>query len=373
MRIGIMLRAADEKGGIGVYSRNLVKELLAIDRENEYVLFFASDRHQGKYAHYSNVTECIIKGSNKAWWDQVAIPMACWKYKIDLVFNPKFTVPLFAPCKAAMVFHGADWFIPEHAQYYKKLDVLYIKVMMPLYCRKCTFILSVSEITTDNFNRILKLPKGKVTTTYFGPAKFFGPVDDLEKLRMVKEKYDLPDKFILTLSGHDRGPRKNIDKILEAYRIFHGKSPHKLVIGGKDCYKFRQDYNVPENGWGEDILFPGWIDQEDLPAIYCLATVYLYPSNVEAFPIPLTEAMTCGTPIITSDNNGLREIAADAARFVDANNPSEIAEAMRTVVKNPELQKQLSANGLARAKAFSWERCARKTLDIINSRMKQSV
>jgi len=113
MRIGMMLRAADEKGGIGVYSRNLLKELLAIDRDNEYVLFFTNDSHFGKYGAYPNVEETVVTAPGKALWDQVAVPRACRRHRVDLVFNPKFTVPLTAPCKTAMVLHGADWFIPE--------------------------------------------------------------------------------------------------------------------------------------------------------------------------------------------------------------------------------------------------------------------
>lgn len=361
-----MLRSADEKGGIGVYSRNLVKELLAIDRDNEYHLFFASDQNIGKYSDYPNVVEHMIKIKNKALWDQIAIPIACMRYKIDLVFNPKFTIPLFAPCRAAMVLHGADWFIPEHAKYYKKWDILYMKIMMQLYLRKCNFILSVSEITTDDFNRIFNLPKGKVTTTYFGPARFFKRVSNPVELKRIREKYRLPDKFILTLSGYDRGRRKNIDKVLEAYRIFHREDSHKLVIGGRDCCKFKYDFNIPEDGWGADIIFAGWIAQEDLPSIYSMAGLYLYPSKLEAFPIPLTEAMACGTPIITSDLNGLREIAGDSAFFVNADNPVEIAGAIEKIIGDPNIQNGLSSKGLERAKMFNWDACARKTLEIIN-------
>ncbi|MDP3980819.1 MAG: glycosyltransferase family 1 protein [Chlamydiota bacterium] len=367
MRIGMMLRPLDEKGGIGVYTQNMLKELLAIDRKNHYVLFYRNPVHLGSYSHYKNVTERVVRAPNKALWDQLAIPYACWKEKIDLVFHTKFTAPLLAPCKAVMVFHGADWFIPEHAKFYKGLDVRYIKMMMPLYCKKCCTILSVSQITTDNFVKILNLPPEKVKTVYFGPGKHFKRIEEAEKLKDVKEKYQLPDQFILTLSGYDRGTRKNIDRILEAYRLFHGKTEHKLVIGGKDCYKFMADYQVPSDGYGKDILFPGWIDQKDLPAIYSLASLYLYPSNVEAFPIPLTEAMTCGTPVITSNLNGLKEIADDGALFVDADNPQEIADALEKVLTNPELQNELGQKGLNRSKVFSWEKCARETLGYLES------
>jgi glycosyltransferase involved in cell wall biosynthesis len=112
-------------------------------------------------------------------------------------------------------------------------------------------------------------------------------------------------------------------------------------------------------------LFPGWIDQSDLPAIYSLADLYLYPSNLEAFPIPITEAMACGTPIITSRANGLEEIAGSAALLVNPDDPEEIADAVQRVLTTPGLQAELSAAGLERSRRFSWERCAKETLDIL--------
>lgn len=112
MRIALMLRAFDEKGGVGVYTRNLVEELLRIDRRNEYVLFYRSRSNLGRFASYPNVRERWLRGGNKAFWDQISVPLACRREHIDLVFHPKFTAPLLAPCKAIMVVHGADWFIP---------------------------------------------------------------------------------------------------------------------------------------------------------------------------------------------------------------------------------------------------------------------
>jgi glycosyltransferase involved in cell wall biosynthesis len=367
MRIGMMLRTLDEKGGIGVYTQYLLEELLAIDRENLYVLLYRNPLHVGRFAHYANVAERVVKAPNKAFWDQIAIPFACWKERLDIVFHPKFTVPLLAPCKTVMVVHGADWFIPEYARFYSRFDVAYIRAMMPLYCRRASVILSVSQLTTDHFTRILKLPPGKVRTVYFGPGRHFARVKDAALLQQVKRRYNLPECFILTLSKYGDGGRKNIEGVLKAYEILHGKIPHKLVVGGKDCDLFRTDYHIPENGYGRDILFTGWIDQEDLPAVYSLAVLYLYPSNLEAFPIPLTEAMACGTPIITSRANGLEEIAGSAALLVDPDDPEDTADAVRRVLTNPELQAALIAAGGVRAKKFSWKNCAKETLEILQS------
>jgi glycosyltransferase involved in cell wall biosynthesis len=138
-----------------------------------------------------------------------------------------------------------------------------------------------------------------------------------------------------------------------------------LVIGGKDCHLFREIYNLPEDGYSKDILFPGWIDQADLPAVYSQADLFLYPSNLEAFPIPITEAMVCGTPIITSNVNGLVEIAGDAAVFVDPRDAEAIADAISQVLDDGVLQEKLSKKGLARSVQFSWDQCAAKTLNIL--------
>lgn len=365
MRIGIMLRALDEKGGIGVYTRNITEELLAIDERNEYVLFYSNPENLGRYADPPRVRERLVRAPHKSVWDQLAVPYACWREKVDVLFHPKFTVPLLAPCRSVMVVHGADWFIPEYARFYKPLDVAYIRAVMPFYFRKATRVVSVSELTTQDFNRVLGLPPGKVTTIYFGPAKHFRRVEDESVLREVRQKYGLPERFILTLSKIGGGGRKNIEGVFQAFARLYGRVPHKLVVGGKDCSRFRDDYRIPASGYGADVVFPGWIDQADLPAVYSLADLYLYPSNLEAFPIPLTEAMACGTPIITSRVNGLEEIAGDAALLVDPEDPTEIADAALRVLTDPRVAAGLAAAGLKRSRIFNWSLCGERTLSLL--------
>lgn len=365
MRIGMMLRTFDEKGGVGVYARNITAELLAMDRKNEYFLYYRSASHLGTHGHHPNVTERLIEGRNNALWDQVRIPLACRRDRIDVVFHPKFTVPFLAPCRTAMVLHGAGWFIPEFASFWKPMDLRYINAVMPLYCRRASAILSVSELTTDIFNERFDLPPGKVRTVYFAPARQFRKVEDPAVLSEVRQRYGLPERFIFTLSKYPGGDRKNIDGVLGAYARIHGRTPHKLVVGGKDCDRFRQDYHIPDDGYGRDILFPGYIDQEDLPAVYSMADLYLYPSNMEAFPVPITEALACGAPIVTSDQNGLKEIAGDAALRVDARDPEAIAGAIDSVLTDDELRASLARKALERAERYSWDKCARETLDIL--------
>ncbi|MGH9380706.1 MAG: glycosyltransferase family 4 protein [Thermoanaerobaculia bacterium] len=365
MRIGIMLRSLDEKGGIGVYTRGILTELLARGTEHEFVLLYRNPENLGLHDSLAHVTERVVRAPHQTLWDQVAIPPACRRERIDVLFHPKFTVPLAAPCATVMVVHGADWFIPEQARFYGRFDAFQVRRLMPLYFRKAAAVISVSEHTTENFHRALDLPPGKLRTIYFAPAKHFRRVEDVGVLAEVRARYALPERFILTLTKFNGGDRKNFRGVVEAYRRCHGALPHKLVVGGKDAQRLRGSYDIPDQGWGADVVFPGWIDQRDLPAVYSLADLYLYPSNLEAFPIPLTEAMACGTPILTSDRNGLEEIAGPAALMVDPEDPEAIGDGILEVLRDPALASALSQAGLERSRRFSWERCGRETLEVL--------
>jgi glycosyltransferase involved in cell wall biosynthesis len=365
LRIGIMLRAIDEAGGIGVYSRYITEELLRLDQHNSYVLYYRHARNLGRFAHHPQVTERVVGGWGKAGWDQVGVPLASRRDRAQVLFHPKFTVPFLAPCPVVMTVHGADWFIPEHARFYGRLDVAYIRAVMPWYFRRAAAVLSVSQITTDEFTRILRLPAGKVVTTYLAPGRHFRRVDDPAELDRVRELYRLPERFVLTLSKVGGGERKNIAGVFEAFRLLHGTVPHRLVVVGKDCEQFRGTYAMPGDGWGGAVDFPGYIRQEDLPAVYTLADLFLYPSNLEAFPIPVSEAMACGVPVVTSETNGLREIAGQGAVLVDPTDPAAIAAAVRELLLDRPRLAAVGQAGLERAKRYSWDRCARETLDVL--------
>jgi glycosyltransferase involved in cell wall biosynthesis len=261
----------------------------------------------------------------------------------------------------------------EFSHFWPARDLRYARLMMPRYCRRAAAVISVSQITTETFNQTFDLPEEKIRTVYFGPGRQFKRVEQPERLAEVKRKYDLPDHFIFTLTGYERGPRKNIAGLLRAYELTHGQTGHSLVIGGKGCHRFKTDFAIPDEGYGQDVLFPGWIAQEDLPAVYSLADLFLYPSRIEAFPIPITEALACGTPIVTSNANGLRELAGGAAVLVDPDRPEEIAAAVTRVLTDAALRADLSARGLARAAAFTWDRCARETLAILEEVAKEEV
>ncbi len=370
MRIGVMMRSADEVGGISVYARNIVEEMLKIDSENQYILFYKSDKHLGRFSQYPNCCEILLTCWSKAIWDQITIPLAIRREKVDLIFNPKFTVPLFTAAKKVMVVHGADWFISPYDQVYTAIDNFYIKKVMPLYFKKADYITSVSNYSTDGFINAFPWCKDKIRTVYFGPNKVFRPIKKKEELETIKKKYDLPEHFLLTVIRYDHGgknTRKNFKGMIEGYSRYRQLGGmEKFVVVGRDCHMYGEEYDLEALGVKDDVIFTGLVDQSDLPAFYCLADLYLYPTIIEAFPIPTTEAMACGCPIVTSDGTGLKELTDGVSITVDPTDSEAIAEAIMKVQSNPEMKKSMIEKGFKRSLDFSWKKCARTTLDIFN-------
>lgn len=359
MRIGVMLRTMDEMQGIGIYTRNLMDEILTQDTENHYVLFYRAPSFLGRYSHLSHVTERAVSGKNNLIWDQIKIPLAARKEKLDLLFHTKFTVPILLRTKKIMSVHGASWFV--HPELYSKFNIFYINIVMPIYCRFSDYIVSNSDLTTNDYKRLMKVPDNKIETIRLGRNRNFQPVRDEAALKAAREKYNLPEKFIFSVVKYD--PRKNFKNLIAGFRYLRKKTSAKLVVAGIGCEKYRDEYKLDEDGTADDVTFLGWVEQDDLPAIYSLAHCMLFPSVYEEFGIPTCEAMACACPPIVSKTGALPEIAGDAGLLVDPFNPDEIGEALYNVWTDDSLRTQMAERALKRAEIFTWEKCAGETIE----------
>ena len=367
MRIGLMLRAFSEKGGVGVYTRNITRHLVETDKNSDYFLYYSSAEFMGSFADYPNVTERVVSVGSKVLWDQLAMPYWFRKDKLDVIFHPKFTVPLLCGSRTVMVLHGAGWFIPETRKFWNRTTRLYARIMMPIYCRVAGKVVSVSDITRDVFIKKLGVSPAKIKRVYFAPGTQFQRRYSAEEVAEVQQKYRLPDNFIFTISGGDRDDRKNFGTILEAYKKVYASHACNLVVVGRGCEQFRERYQIPADGYGAAISFPGWVDQQDLPAIFQMATVFVYPSNMEAHPIPVTEALATRTPMVTSNVFGLRELAGDAAILVDPASADDIADGIVRLLTDADLRQDLRKKAEVRSQLFTWKRCVAETLAIIHA------
>ena len=365
MRIGVMLRHLDQhEGGVKVYTRSLLRHLLALDGGHEYVLLYADRRHLGTYGDLPNVRERFLPAPSKLAWDQAAVPLAARRERLDLVFNPKFSIPVLAGARSVFVLQGSDWFVMPWGSSW--LDRLNHRFLIPLYCRRADAIIVVSNNIARDLVEHLGVDRSKIRTVYYGLSPIFRRVEDPERLAAARERYRLPERFMLFVG--QIYPAKNFGGILRALSGLRGRLPHKLVVAGEPRSDYEEELGLMDQlGLRDDVVFTGWLPQEELPVLYSLADVFVFPSLYEGFGIPLLEAMACGCPIVTADVGSPPEVTDGAAVLVDPRDPRGIAEAIERVAQDPGLRRDLVERGLARVRGFTWERCARETLAVLET------
>jgi glycosyltransferase involved in cell wall biosynthesis len=364
MKIGMMLRSVADVGGPGEYTRSLLNALLRLDRANEYYLFLPEPELAARYREFPNAHPVVLPSPSKLIFDQIAVPRALRRYGCDVVINLKHSVPLMTEVPGIFVMHGADWL--AFPQNYYLLDRMYHKVSLPLFCRKAQRIISVSHDATRIALERLRLPPSKIATIYHGFRTDFRRVEDLERRVKARARYNLPERFILYVGRIY--PMKNVRGLVEAFAKLRDRIPHSLVISGIKHYKTEPDFAAIDRYSLHDRVIPtGFVEEEDLPVLYSMAEAFVLPSLYEGFGIPLLEAMACGCPIVTSTQGSCPEVVNGAGVLVNPYDTADIAEGIYKVLTDSRLAAELVRKGNQRVAQFSWEKCARETLDVIAS------
>lgn len=361
MKIGLMLRGVLKRGGTGVYTRNLVPELLTQGADEHWTLIYGNAAQVGTLPLPANAREVVLASANPLWWDQYLVPTFARREQLDLLFHVKWTVPLTGRVPAVMALHGASWY--ARPPLYPWWDRLYIKTAMPHYCRRAAHMISNSQCTTRDYVNIIGARPEKITTIPLAAAPSFRRVTDDAEIARVRARYGLPEGFILAVAAHD--PRKNVPRLLEAFLRCRRRRPCKLVLVGRNCVRYREELPGLASEVGEDMFFTDWVDQEDLPVLYTLATVFFFPSVYEEFGIPNCEAMACGTPILTSNTAAPPDVVGDAGILVDPYDVPAMAAALERLLEDEKLRAELSARGLRRSRLYSWHVTARETLGVL--------
>jgi glycosyltransferase involved in cell wall biosynthesis len=373
LRIGLMLRAIDDVDGQGIYIRKLCDALFEADAHNQYVAFYRHERQAGRYRHLPNVREVVVPGRGKLVWDQVLVPLAARRERLDVLFHHKFSIPLAAPCPTVVQQRGTEyWSHPEFfAGWSGRMDQLYNRLMIPLYCRQAARVLTNSDTLGDELVRHARVPRAKLRTVYASADESFRPVTDPATLARVRERYRLPAEpyLLMVVKGHQiQGqvtrkaltPRKNVEVALEAYGRMRkrataaGAVPPPLVILGIGIADRLTPEVVAESTDPAAVYTPGFVQFADMPAMYAMARALVFPSRYESFGIPIVEAMACGCPVVTSTTSACPEVAGDAGLLVDPGNVEELATAMERVSFDDRLVQDLRGRGIRRAAGFSW-------------------
>lgn len=379
MKIGIDARflTHPQSGGFKTYSENLIAALLEVDQKNTYFLYLdrAPDRNTRLPSPRHNLKYRVIPGQNPIfgmlWREQIGLPLWALKDKLDLLHSPCLSAPLYLNCASVVTIHDMIWYstvknsMKSHSSLKKKLMNWYYYIVTQIAARKASLILTVSQASKDCIGQILGIPSEKVFVTYEASNPMFQQILDERITFPVRKKYNLPCDFIMAIGSAD--PRKNVSVVVQAYAQLpeNLKANYQLVIIWTNSLLAEQLMrHVVELGVDKSVRFITHVSNEDLVRLYNEASLFVFPSLEEGFGLPPLEAMACGTPVVAADNSSIPEILGDAALLVEAGDVDATADNMTRILTDGMTQAELIQKGLDRAASFSWQKCARETIEV---------
>lgn len=372
--IAVMARLLDQQDGLGVYSRELLQHLFALDSSTRYVVLLGSSRAQSLFEGFANVQTLLLGGSSKLWWDQVAVPKAARRCAADLLFNPKFSLPLLSRIPGVFVLQSCDWYV--NPGNYPWWDNFYIRLMLPLYCRKASGLLAISQATLTELTRRTGMKLAGATVTHAGVAPSFNSLREPRSLQEFREQYRLPERYIFTVARVlHTGNRKlsaypggNNERLVRAYQLYRRRAPQPLplVVAGRDVREYLQARGFSD-GDLEGIHFLGFVPNERIHNAYKLAECFVLATLCESFGIPILEALASGCPAIVPSTGAAPEVAGNAARLIDPFDEEDMARALQDVTQSSALRESLAREGVRRARAFGWQQAAQRVLRVFDT------
>jgi glycosyltransferase involved in cell wall biosynthesis len=359
MRIGIDAREI-ENGvvtGIGRPLANFIRYVAAHVPQVELVLFCSKPP---PIEVSGNVRIRVIAGAPTVVWDQVLLPLAMGKQRLDLFYSPYHKVPLLT--RAPVVGQTLDLMFlafPTYRNALGPLRRLFYTVMGPVYSRTCRAIVTDSQHAKGDIVRLWKVRPGKIAVIPLGIAARYRRVEDRSLLDSVRNRFRLPERFVLYLGNFK--PHKNVEALVRAFRqVSHRLPAHALVLAGPlDAHGERIQALVDDLQLTNHVIFTGIVRESDRPeALLSLAELFVFPSLYEGFGLPPLEAMACGTPVVASNSSATPEVLGDAALLVDTRDERELCLAMEKMLTDQESRRAYAIRGLERARLFEEEAVA---------------
>jgi len=373
MRIGIEAQRIfrSNKHGMDYVALETIRELQAIDTENQYFIFVkpGEDRCLSETANFKIME---LNCPSYPLWEQFMLPYTVAKLHLDLLHCTSNTAPIYSKTPLILTLHDIIFLEKRPAgnkSLYQNMGWYYRKLIVPRILEKCKKIITVSHFECERIKSTLKLPEEQVIAIYNGYNEHFKPQKTVEP---VCNKYISSQPFLFFLGNTD--PKKNVPRTLKAYSLYLERSANPLPLLIADI----QEKTLNEILKSEKIESirkyihcPGYIDNKDLAYIYSGAHAFLYTSLRESFGIPILEAMACGTPVITGNVSAMPEIAGEGGILVDPTNTEAIAKSILRLESDPTYYQEQVAYGLKRVKDFSWKQTAIKLLNIYKSYQKK--
>ena len=337
---------------------------LARGGEDEYRFYLRADSPQPDVRGPHAVTErCRLPRRSRLariLYEQTVLPWRVRAASADLLHAPGYLAPVASTVPVVITVY--DLIALRFPQWCKRSNVLNFRLQMPLSMRRARRILVPSQATRDDLVSRFPRAAGKVRVVPLGVDAAFQPCADPDRRAAVRRRYSLPERFILFV-GHNE-PKKNLPGILAGYcelRKSGAAAPPLVIAGARGWGCAAVDRQWRDSGLAGAVIFTGFVAADDLPVLYSLADLFVFPSLYEGFGLPPLEAMACGTPVVASNRGSLPEVLGDAALQVDPSQPEALARAMRDVLSDAGLRQCLIERGRTRAATFTWERTARLT------------
>jgi glycosyltransferase involved in cell wall biosynthesis len=401
-KIGIdFTSAARERAGIGRYARELVRALARLDHTNPYRLFVPRDAHadllhfsrkshlhrtQVQVSHPGNefgsdlddtrddlrwpsnfsiacapLTERVLA----ALWHRARVPLPIEAFigTVDVFYSPDFLLPPTRAQRTIVTVHDLSYLrVPEC---FPEPLKRYLNNAVPRAVRRADLILADAASTQRDLADVYRVPPEKVKVLYPGVDARFRP-DVAEDARTRVRGFTRGKPYLLSVGTLQ--PRKNYARLIEAFArlITHPAlrfADLQLILAGGQGWMSDEIYQAVDRlGLRERVLFTNFVSDDDLPALYAMATLLVYPSLYEGFGLPIAEAMACGAPVVSSNGSSLPEVAGDAALYFDPRDVDAMADTLQRALSDDALRADLRAKGFAQVKQFSWERAARELM-----------
>lgn len=369
MKIGFdAKRAFCNSRGLGNYSRDTIRLLSQQCPEHDYTLFTPKINDNIKWSYNCECTSVVkpqglfAKKIFSSIWRTWNICDDVKRLDLDIYHGLSHELPYgIEKTRTKRVVTMHDLIFLKNPELFPLFDRYSFKKKYTHGCKTADKVIAISEETKRDLIEYMHEEESRIEVVYQGCNPVFHQPVSEQTLEEIRNQYALPKDFMLIICAIER--RKNHELILKAMR--HPQLDLPLVIVGRPSdYKKHLDELIHEYGLENRVIFLDAMPTSALPALYKLATVFVYPSLFEGFGIPILESLTMGTPVVTSEGSCFRETGGEAAKYVDCNNSDQLAETLLQVLQHEEIQKEMVAAGLAHAQKFSDESIARNIMSV---------
>jgi len=367
MRIGYDARilTTSQRTGIGHYTSHLLNLLSSCETEHRFLLFFprgggGTGLPDGAFESIRGPIPDDLREDRfyRLWFDVYLPMMIRWK-GIDLFHGPCYLIPKTRRARTVVTVH--DLTHEKYPQWAPGCSAAFAQRARQSV-QRADAVIAKSDATRRDIHDVYGIDDRKVRVIYEGVDSCFRPIEDRSLLAALRDRYHLPEYFVFSLLSLN--PRKNLPGLLRAFSILKKTTrvPHALVVAGKDYGGYDVLNDAEKMGISDSFIFLNYFPGEELPLLYNLADVFVFPSLYEGFGLPPLEAMACGRPVIASRAGSLPEVLGDAALYFDPEDPADMAAHLADLLSSNQGKSDLREKGLAQAARYRWDDCVRSTL-----------